>query len=330
MNGDTLYSIGELARQTGTTVKTIRFYSDSGIVSPADRTPAGHRQYGGDALARLELVRTLRDLGLGLPAIRQVMDRERELPEVAAAQAEALDVQIRTLRLRRAVLTAVAKRGATPEETHLMHKLAGLSDSERRELVDDFLRAVFHGSGSDSDGGGEHAPADDAVFSAVMCSMTPELPADPRPDQIEAWLELAELSQDPGFRDHVRQMVRDHVAGRGQGVPPSRSRDLAATVRDAVAPALAAGVEPDSPEADPFVAQLVNLCRGGRGGGGEGGGGGPVAPLRPLLARLEGLNDPRRERYFRLLAVVNGWPGPQGLHPALDWSVRALRDRVER
>ncbi|WP_307523331.1 MerR family transcriptional regulator [Streptomyces umbrinus] len=34
MDGGTLYSIGELARCTGLTVKTIRFYSDRGIVPP--------------------------------------------------------------------------------------------------------------------------------------------------------------------------------------------------------------------------------------------------------------------------------------------------------
>ena len=70
MNGDTLYSIGELARRTGLTVKAIRFYSDRGIVPPTDRSPAGYRRYGIDAVARLDLVRTLRDLGLDLPTIR--------------------------------------------------------------------------------------------------------------------------------------------------------------------------------------------------------------------------------------------------------------------
>jgi DNA-binding transcriptional MerR regulator len=101
MDGDTLYSIGELARRTGLTVKTIRFYSDRGIVAPTDRSPAGYRLYSIDAVARLDLVRTLRELGLDLPTIRKVVDRELSLPEVAAAHAEALAVQIRVLRLRR-------------------------------------------------------------------------------------------------------------------------------------------------------------------------------------------------------------------------------------
>jgi DNA-binding transcriptional MerR regulator len=114
MDGDRLYSIGELARRTGLAVRTIRFYSDRGIVAPAGRSPAGYRLYDADAVARLDLVRTLRDLGVDLPTIRKVVNRELPLPAVAAAHAEALDVQIRILRLRRAVLTAVAKRGSTP------------------------------------------------------------------------------------------------------------------------------------------------------------------------------------------------------------------------
>jgi len=51
-------------------------------------------------VARLDLVRTLRELGVDLSAIRKVVHRELSLPAVAAAHAEALDVRIRILRLR--------------------------------------------------------------------------------------------------------------------------------------------------------------------------------------------------------------------------------------
>jgi DNA-binding transcriptional MerR regulator len=151
MDGGTLYTIGDLARRTGLTVKAIRFYSDCGIVPPTDRSPAGYRLYGIDAVARLDLVRTLRDLGLDLPTIRKVVDREISLPEVAAAHAEALAAQIRMLRLRRAVLTAVAKRGSNPKEMDLMHKLAKLSEDERRRLIGDFLDTAFGGLDANSD-----------------------------------------------------------------------------------------------------------------------------------------------------------------------------------
>ncbi|MFJ2937873.1 MerR family transcriptional regulator [Streptomyces sp. NPDC087219] len=245
MNGDTLYSIGELARRTGLTVKTIRFYSDRAIVAPTDRSPAGYRLYNIDAVARLHLVRTLLELGLDLPTIRKVVDRELSLPEVAAAHAEALTVQIRVLRLRRAVLTAVAERGSTPEETELMHQLARLSEDERSRLTGDFLDAVF--------GGLDAAP----TFAGVMRSMTPELPRNPKTEQVQAWVELAEMSLDPGFRAVVRRMAEDQAAEQARSGVTVPRRDITAAVRDQAGPALAAGIDPASPQADPIVAQFT-------------------------------------------------------------------------
>ena len=63
---DTLYSIGEVAHRTGLSVSAIRYYADEGLVPPTDSTDSGHRLYDVDAIARLEFVRTLRDLETGL------------------------------------------------------------------------------------------------------------------------------------------------------------------------------------------------------------------------------------------------------------------------
>jgi DNA-binding transcriptional MerR regulator len=312
MDGDTLYSIGDLARRTGLTVKTIRFYSDRGIVAPTGRSPAGYRRYDLDAVARLDLVRTLRDLGVDLPTIRKVVNRELPLPAVAAAHAEALDVQIRTLRLRRAVLTAVARRGSTPEEMDLMHKLARLSEDERQRLIGDFLNSVFGDLSTEPS------------FAGIRCSMTPELPDDPEGEQVQAWVELAELSQDPDFRACMRRIAKDEAAERGQDNTPALRRHLVAVIRDQVGPALAARVQPASPQASPIVAALTAhyahiLSRPD-----------DVGLRRQLLARLEAANDPRRERYLTLLAVINGWPVLDSLTPVLDWSIQALGARVPR
>ncbi|MGW0547846.1 MerR family transcriptional regulator [Streptomyces altiplanensis] len=312
MDGDTLHSIGELARRTGLTVKTIRFYSDRGIVTPTDRSPAGYRLYGIDAVARLEFVRTLRELGLDLPTIRKVVDRELSLPEVAAAHAEALAVQIRVLRRRRAVLTAVAERGSTSEETELMHRLAQLSEDERRRLIGDFLDAVF--------GGPDAAPA----FAGVMRSMTPELPDNPEAEQVQAWVELAEMSLDPDFRAVVRRMVEDQAAEQARSHMMGPRHDIAAAVRDQAGPALTAGIDPASPQAGPIVAAFTAHYAHLLGRPDD-------AELRRRLAtRLESVNDPRRERYLQLLAVVNGWPAPESLAPVFDWSVEALRVRTQQ
>ncbi|MFE0540205.1 MerR family transcriptional regulator [Streptomyces sp. NPDC058891] len=312
MDGDTLYSIGELARRTGLTVKTIRFYSDRGIVAPTDRSPAGYRRYNGDAVARLDLVRTLRDLGLDLSTIRRVVDRELALPEVAAAHAGALAVQIRVLRLRHALLTAVAERGLTAEEADVMHRLAQLSEDERRRLIGEFLDAAFGGLGSG------------AAFAGVRRSMSPEMPDSPDAEQLRAWGEWAELVLDPDFRAGMRRMVEDHAAEQALGDTATPRRGLAAVVRDRVGPALAAGMDPASRRADPIVAALAAHQAQvlGRPDDNE--------LRRLLLARLESVSDPRRDRYVELLAVINGWPAPESLAPALGWSVQAVRVRMER
>ena len=314
MDGDTRYSIGELARRTGLTVKTIRYYSDRGIVAPMDRSPAGYRLYNIDAVARLDLVRTLRDLGVDLPTIRRVVERELSLREVAAAHAEALAVQIRVLHLRHAVLTAVAERGLTAEETDLMHKLAQLSEDERRRLIGDFLDDAF---------GGLDAEAD-AAFAGVRRSMTPEIPDSAEAEQIRAWGEWAELTMDSDFRASMRRMVEGLAAEKAHGDTVGVRRDLGAVVRDRVVPALAAGIDPASHQADPIVEALATHYAHVLGRPDD-------AELRRLLlARLESVNDPRRDRYVQLLAVINGWPAPESLSAAFNWSIQAVRVRMER
>ena len=75
-DGTALFTIGELARATGLTVRTIRYWSDEGVLHPVTRSPGGYRLYDAESVARLELIRTLRELGLGLADVRQVVSGE--------------------------------------------------------------------------------------------------------------------------------------------------------------------------------------------------------------------------------------------------------------
>ncbi len=309
MDDDTLRGIGDLARLTGLTVKTIRYWSDAGVVPPTDRTPAGYRLYGPDALARLDLVRTLRDLGVDLATIQRVLAREVTVAEVAAAHAEALDVQIRTLRLRRAVLRAVARRGSTPEEMELMHKLARLSDQERRRLINDFIDEAFEGL----DVGPE--------FVAKMRGAMPELPDDPTAEQADAWVELAELVQDPDFRAGIRRAAAYQARERAEGVRTGTGADkeLVELVLLRTGAARASGITPVMPQARPVLDELAGAFAElfGREDG--------PAFRAWLLERMENGNDPRYERYWQLIGVINGWPVAPSLGPAFAWLTDGLR-----
>ncbi|MFD0208628.1 MerR family transcriptional regulator, partial [Streptomyces hirsutus] len=71
---EVFWSIGELAERAGVTVKSIRFYSDRGLLPEASRSSGGHRRYAPEALERLRLIRSLRALDLPLPEVRRVLE----------------------------------------------------------------------------------------------------------------------------------------------------------------------------------------------------------------------------------------------------------------
>jgi DNA-binding transcriptional MerR regulator len=216
------HSIGEVARRAGVSVKAVRYYSDLGLLE-VRRTAAGHRRYDSTALARLELIRTLRSLGIEMATVRAVLEREWTLADVLTARADALAVQILTLRLQHAVLSVAAHRHSTPEELELMHNLTAASAAERRTLIARFLASTL---------------GDDADFAAIRQNLTPVLSNDADPTQVEAWLEVVALVHDEDFRSAVRRMAAGYrvIAGddplRADPVVRGRLIELRRTAAD--------------------------------------------------------------------------------------------------
>jgi DNA-binding transcriptional MerR regulator len=70
--------IGEVARLTGTTSRTLRHYGDVGLLAPSRVGPNGYRYYDDAALRRLQRILLLRQLGLGLSAIADALERVDE------------------------------------------------------------------------------------------------------------------------------------------------------------------------------------------------------------------------------------------------------------
>jgi MerR family transcriptional regulator, thiopeptide resistance regulator len=74
------WSIQEIAKLAGTTSRTLRHYDDIGLLTPARIGSNGYRYYDEPALVRLQRIMLLRELGLGLPAISEVLEREVSAP----------------------------------------------------------------------------------------------------------------------------------------------------------------------------------------------------------------------------------------------------------
>jgi DNA-binding transcriptional MerR regulator len=100
--------IGEVARQAGVTVDTIRFYERRGVLSTPERRPSGYREYGEDTVARLRLARRMQSLGLSLDEIidaltahdegRATCESERWRLDAALARVDERMAELRALR----------------------------------------------------------------------------------------------------------------------------------------------------------------------------------------------------------------------------------------
>lgn len=290
-----LLTIGELARRTGLPVRTLRFWSDEGLLPPVARTATRYRLYDAAGVARVELIRTLRELGLGLDDVCRVLERRATVAQVAEAHVAALDARIRSLKVSRAVLSTVAKRDSTAEETALMNRLARLSATERAQIVDDFAQDVF--------GALDLEPR----LRDRLRGLRIDLPDDPTPEQVDAWIELAELVGDPGFRTRMRTFLELSTPTPGGPKPPGAGIFWARQVVEAVAEARERGIQPGSSDADELVAEMF---------GDED----PVAVRTCLEAGLAA----GAERYRGLLSRVRGEPAVRDATADLEWLAQAL------
>jgi MerR family transcriptional regulator, thiopeptide resistance regulator len=72
------WSVQQIAKLAGTTARTLRHYDDIGLLRPSRTGNNGYRYYGQESLVRLQRILLLRDLGLGLPAIADVLGNESD------------------------------------------------------------------------------------------------------------------------------------------------------------------------------------------------------------------------------------------------------------
>ncbi len=105
---DGLLTTGDMARITGNTLRTVRFYEEAGILRPDRRSAGGHRLFSKRELERLQFISDMRAAGLSLEEIRALLELKVKAdsgPEAAEKALEALDGQIRALDEKLAVFT---------------------------------------------------------------------------------------------------------------------------------------------------------------------------------------------------------------------------------
>lgn len=144
------WTIGELAKATGVTIRTLYHYDEIGLVSASERTAAGHRRYTEGDLRKLYRVRALRGLGLRLDEIAEVLrhpaDDLTALRDLLTAQLAEIELQaarLGQLKDRIGGLLRQLDRSVMPDAEQFMATLETISMYESyfgRELRDHLAR----------------------------------------------------------------------------------------------------------------------------------------------------------------------------------------------
>ncbi|MCU7820947.1 MerR family transcriptional regulator [Kitasatospora sp. DSM 101779] len=298
-----MWSIGELAERAGVTVKTVRFYSDRGLLPEAGRSTGGHRRYGPEALDRLRLIRSMRALDLPVPEIDRVLRREDTqadaLEDAVARQLKELGTQLAALRWREAALRLL--RDCTAEErTDRLRLIGAVTTPPDTTALARYWRRVLPGGLSARQ------------VRWIVDAAVPQPPAEPRPAEVLAFARLHALATMPcpgGGADAPPRPPAD-----GRTYRPAVLYDGLGEAYELAAPALRGGGAPQPGEAlDCFVAAYAG-AHGDR-----------DTPLfrRRLAQELDALAHPVMDRYWQLAGELAD-PFTPTLGAAHDWLRAAL------
>jgi MerR family mercuric resistance operon transcriptional regulator len=119
-------TIGQLAKQAGVGVETIRFYEREGLLAEPERRPSGYRQYTVEVVRRVRFIRHAKELGFALKEIQELLELRVDPISTCAdvrqrARAKIADINGRMAALERmkAALEQLARscrgRGPTSE-----------------------------------------------------------------------------------------------------------------------------------------------------------------------------------------------------------------------
>ncbi|MFB7054879.1 MerR family transcriptional regulator [Streptomyces vinaceus] len=274
----TTWSIGELADGTGVPVKTLRYYSDSGLLPVAGRSTGGHRRYGPDAWERIRLIRRLRALDTPIAAITQVVTGESSLGELVTTELEAVQDRLAELRWRQATLKAL-------DDCSGEERLRRLEILARVQQLPQAHRTLTGHWGRELNGS-----MPDRRLDIMVAMLSPEPPADPAPATVLAYAELHLLIHTPGFT----RWTRDHEEEMRNGPAFYAEIDEAAAL---TAAAVSRGLPPRAGDAvNAFVSAHARALR-------ETDTPAFRAFLHGVVSRSSGF-DPRLERYWGLVGTV--------------------------
>ena len=128
------WKVGELARNTGMTVRALHHYDEIGLLTPSLRTDAGHRLYDLADIERLQRIHSLRLIGVSLDETRRLLDGDAlSARTIIETQLEKLQEQMRLQKRLAERLRAIAHHLNGAERPTLEELCATIEDMMKVE-----------------------------------------------------------------------------------------------------------------------------------------------------------------------------------------------------
>ncbi len=208
-----LLKIGELARQTGLTVRTLHHYDAIGLLRPSGRAENGYRQYNRNDVARLHQIQALRRLGLSLEEAGALLAGENaDIGAIVAQQIAHLNSQIENATLLRDRLQRLQEDFVTAAEPDLQEWLATLelmAIFDKHLTLEETARWRTHAQASRADEGRAWKELAEHIHGLIRARVPPASPD--AQDCARRWMALVDphLKRSPQLMLKMDALYRD-------------------------------------------------------------------------------------------------------------------------
>jgi DNA-binding transcriptional MerR regulator len=219
--------VGEVARRTGLTVRTLHHYEEQGLLAPSARTESGHRLYTTEDLARLQRIRSLRALGFSLEEIGRQLEGEGDslvtvLERHLSFAREQLERQQQLVERLEAMLSLL-RRGEDVTSEQFLETLEVMSMFDKLYTPEEMAEIKARGDAL----GPEGMKKSQEQWARLIADMTAEMEkgSDPKSERVQAlareWMELvrAFTGGNPSIHQKLEGAYRQG-AGTAWGLDP--------------------------------------------------------------------------------------------------------------